>query len=51
MMSNDLLVQMANFTRPLCGAGEHNTKSLFLFLNSDTVISDSIQKISPAFDY
>ena len=25
-------------------------KFLFLFLNSDTVVSDSIQKISPAFD-
>ena len=26
MMSHDLLVQMANFTRHLHGVGEHNTK-------------------------
>ena len=38
-------------TRPLYGVGELDTKSLFfLFLNSDTVLSNSIQKISPTFD-
>ena len=26
------------------------SKFLFLFLNSDTVLSDSVQKFSPAFD-
>ena len=39
------------FTRPLYGVGERNTKSFFLlFLNSDTVLSNSIQKISLTFD-
>ena len=39
------------FTRPFYGVGERNTKSFFfLFLNSDTVLSNSIQKISPTFD-
>ena len=49
-MSHDLLVQMAYFTRPLQGVSEHNReKFLLLFLTSDTVLSDSIQKMSPEF--
>ena len=37
----DCDMKLPNSTRPLCGVGEHNTKSLlFLFLNSDGVLSD-----------
>ena len=44
-------MKLTTFTRPLYGVGEHNTKKfLFLFVNSDTFLSDSVQKISPAFD-
>ena len=44
-------MKLPTFTRPLYEVGEHNTKKfLFLFLNSDTFLSDSVQKISPAFD-
>ena len=31
-----------NVTHPLYGVGEHSTEIFFLFLNSDTVLSDSI---------
>ena len=49
-MSHDLLVQMAYFTRPLHGVSKHKReKFLLLFLTSDTVLSDSIQKMSPEF--
>ena len=35
-------MKLPNFTRPLQGVGEQNTKIfLFLFLNFDTVLSDS----------
>ena len=44
-------MKLPNFTRPLYEVGEHNTqKNFFLFLNFDTVLSDSTQKISPTFD-
>ena len=44
-------MKLPNFRSPLYGVGEHNTKKfIFLFLNSNTVPSDSVQKISPAFD-
>ena len=34
-------MKLPNFTRPLYGVGEHNTKIIFLFLNLGTVLSDS----------
>ena len=34
-------MKLPNFTRPLHGVGENNTKIIFLFLNLDTVLSDS----------
>ena len=44
-------MKLPNFTRPLYGVGERNTKSFFfLFLNSDTVLSNSIEKISLTFE-
>ena len=44
-------MKLPNFTRPLYEVGEHNTQIFFfLFLNFDTVLSDSTQKISPTFD-
>ena len=44
-------MKLPNFTRPLYEVGEHNTQKIFfLFLNFDTVLTDSTQKISPAFD-
>ena len=43
---HDCDMNLPNSTRPLCGVGEHNTKSLlFLFLNSDGAF-----RISPTFD-
>ena len=44
-------MKLPNFTHPLYEVGEHNTQKIFfLFLNFDTVLSDSTQKISPTFD-
>ena len=44
-------MKLPNFTHPLYGVGEHNTKIFaFIFLNLDTVLSDSTQNISPIFD-
>ena len=43
-------MKLPNFMHLLYEVGEHNTKSFFFFLNSDTVLLDSIQKISPTFD-
>ena len=42
--------KLPNFTHPLYGVGEQNTKILFFFLNLLTVLSDLTQKISPTFD-
>ena len=48
---NDCDMKLSNFTRPVYGVGEHNTKNfLFLLLNLDTVLLDLTQKISPTFD-
>ena len=48
---HDYDMKLPIFTRPFYEVGEQNTKSFFLlFLNSDTVLSNSIQKISPTFD-
>ena len=48
---HDYDMKFPTFTLPFYGVGERNTKSFFfLFLNSDTVLSNSIQKISPTFD-
>ena len=42
--------KVPNFLRPLHGVGELNTKIfVFFFLNSDTVLPDSPQKILPTF--
>ena len=43
-------VKLPNFTSPLYGVGEHNTKISFFFLNLETVLLDLTQKISPTFD-
>ena len=42
-------MKLPNFTRLLYGVGEHNT-IFFLFLNLDTVLSDSTPKMSSTFD-
>ena len=47
---HDCDIKFPNFTRPLYGVGEHNLKFFFLFVNLDTVISDSNAEMSPIFD-
>ena len=44
-------MKLPNFTRPLYGVGEHNTKILFsFFVNLDTVLWKFNPEISPTFD-
>ena len=48
---HDCDMKLPNLTRPLYRVGEHNTHIyFFLFLNLDTVPSDSTQRILPTFD-